>query len=210
MRKLLVVALVLAVVVAAGSLGDVLIRHAVEGAIADHVEAQLPGAHADVHISSFPFVGRLAVSGKVPTVTAEVSGVAAGPLTFDRVDVHIADVRVQRSRILHGQVQLRSIRQATVVARVSQASIDSEVGLPVTLGTGTVGVGGLQVPAQVSVNGERVEVAVPPLPAVSITIPVTRLLPCLGAASIEPGELVVSCTTDQLPPVLNNVAASMF
>lgn len=210
MRRVLVVALVLGIVVAAASLADVLIRHGVEGAIADHVDQQVPGAHADVRISSFPFVGRLAVSGTVPTLDAQVTGVAAGPLTFDRVDVYVSDLKVARGQLVHGQVALRSLRQATVVARVSQASIDQEVGLPITLGAGTVGLSGLQVSANLAVTGDRVAIQVPPLPAVSITIPVTKLLPCIGGATLEPGELVVTCTTDQLPPVLADLAASLL
>lgn len=208
MRKAIVGLVVLAVILAVLSVADVVIRHRVEHAIADQIDMQVPGSHASVAISSFPFLGHLAVSGDVPKLTAHVTGVQAGPLTLDTVDVVVTDVNVARGQLVHGKVALRSIRRADVTATVSQASIDRQIGLPVTLGAGTVGIGGLQVGAGVAVSANRVQIQVPPLPPVSITIPVTKLLPCVGGASITPGELVVTCTTDQLPPVLENLAAS--
>lgn len=208
MRKLIAVAIIVLFVVVAGSIADVVTRHHVEQAIASHIEAAVPGAQAQVSISSFPFLGHLAVSGDVPEIRAHVTGVVAGPITFDTVDVVIDQVKVKRSRLIHGQVQLVSIERASVAATVSEASIDRQVGLPVTIGAGTVGLAGIQVPAALEVSGNKVTIGVPPLPSISITIPLTNLLPCIGAASLQPGQLTVNCTTGQLPPVLDNIAAS--
>ena len=208
MRKLVVFGVVVAVILAVLALADVFVRHQVQSAIAQQIETQVPGSHAEVSISSFPFVGRLAVSGDVPKLTADVTNVAAGPITLDTVVVVVTDVHVARHQLVHGKVALRSIKQATVTATVSQASLDSQVGLPVTLGEGTVGLDGLQAAASLKVDGDQVDIQVPPLPAIAISIPVTKLLPCIGSASLTPGELTVTCTTNTLPPVLENLAPS--
>src|ERR1700738_2549498 len=49
------------------------------------IEAKVPGATATVNISSFPFLGRLAVSGTVPKIRAQVAHVGSGPFTFDSI-----------------------------------------------------------------------------------------------------------------------------
>ncbi len=208
MRKLIVAVVIIAVLVVAASIVDVVIRHRVEQAVATQIDDQVPGAHAQVSISSFPFVGRLATSGNVPTLTAHVTGVQAGPVALDTVDVVVHDVKVARSQLVHGKVQLQSIREAVVTAVVSQASLDHQIGLPVTLGAGSVGVAGLQVPARLAVVNNRIDIRVAPLPAISVTIPLTTLLPCIGGATLSPGQLTVTCSTHQLPPALDNVVVS--
>lgn len=208
MRKLIVAVLILAVVVVAAGITDVVVRHHVESAVATQIDDQVPGSHAQVSISSFPFLGRLAASGTVPTMTAHVTGVVAGAVALDTVDVVVHDVRVARSQLVHGKVQLESIREAIITAAVSQASLDRQVGVPVTIGAGTVGLAGVQVPAHVTVVNNRIDIQVPPLPAISVTIPLTNLVPCIGTARLSPGQLTVTCTTTQLPPALDHVVAS--
>ncbi|MDQ2728381.1 MAG: hypothetical protein M3Y91_11085 [Actinomycetota bacterium] len=208
MRKLIVAVLILAVVVVAASIADVVVRHHVESAIATQIDDQVPGSHAEVNISSFPFVGHLAASGQVPSLTAHVTGVEAGPVALDTVDVVVHDVRVARSQLLQGKVQLESIREADITAQVSQASLDHQIGLPITIGAGTVGLAGVQAPAHLAVVNDRIDIQVAPLPAISITIPLTNLVPCIGAASLSPGHLTVTCTTNHLPPALDHVVAS--
>ncbi|MDQ2729446.1 MAG: hypothetical protein M3Y91_16650 [Actinomycetota bacterium] len=208
MRKLIVAVGILAVIVVAAGIADVVVRHHVEGAIATQIDDQVPGSHAQVTISSFPFVGRLAASGSVPTLAAHVTGVQAGPVALDTVDVVVHDIRVARGQLVHGKVQLESIREAVITAQVSQASLDHQIGVPVTIGAGTVGLAGVQVPARLGVVNNRIDIQVPPLPAISVTIPLTNLVPCIGAASLSPGRLTVTCTTDQLPPALDHVVAS--
>jgi hypothetical protein len=208
MRKLIVAVIIVAILVVAAGIADVVIRNHVEQAVATQIDDQVPGSHAQVSISSFPFLGRLAASGNVPTMTAHVTGVQAGPVALDTVDVVVHDIRVARSQLVHGKVQLESIRAAVITAQVSQASLDRQVGLPITLGAGTVGLAGVQVPAQVTVVNDRITIQVPPLPAISVTIPLTKLVPCIGSANLSPGHLTVTCTTNQLPPALDHVVAS--
>lgn len=208
MRKLIVAVVILALIVVAAVIADGIIRNHVEQAIATQIDDQVPGSHAQVTISSFPFVGRLAVSGTVPTMTAHVTGVQAGPVALDTVDVVVHDVRVARGQLAHGKVQIDSIREAIITAQISQASLDHQVGVPITIGSGTVGLGGVQVPAHLAVVSNRIEIQVPPLPGISVTIPLTNLVPCIGTASLSPGHLTVTCSTDRLPPALDHVVAS--
>jgi len=202
-RRLLVFLIVVTLLVGLAGLADVVIRHRVEAAIATRIDQRVPGSSAQVRISSFPFLGRLGASGNVPKLTAHVTGVEAGSVRFDTVDVVVTDLRVDRNELFNNKVQIRSIRQATITAVVSQASLDRQVGLPLSLGAGTVGVAGVQVPATLAVLNNRIRIQVPPLKPILITLPLTNLLPCIGGASIQPGRLVVTCSTDHLPPALD-------
>ena len=202
MRRLISLAVVLAVLLGLLSIADVVIRHHVEGRIAARVEQRDPGSHASATISSFPFVGRLAVSGTIPEIRVDATGVTAGPLVFSRVELDLSDLRIRRSALLHGHVELVGLRRGVVTADISQGSVDHLTGLPITFGPGTVGAGGLELPVQLSIHGSAVTIGFASLPSVTVTIPPLNLLPCVGGAAVVPGALQVSCTVTSLPSAL--------
>lgn len=209
MRKLIGLLIVLALLVVGLSIVDVVVRHRVQTIIADKIDQQVPGARSTVSISSYPFLGHLAVSGGVPAVTAHVTGVQAGDLALQLVTVVANDVTVDRNQLLHGTLTLRSIRSISVTATITQATLDAQLGVPVTLGDGTVGLYGMEVPANLTVSGQRLELHVPPLPSVHLDIPTASLLPCLGGAHVSPGVLTVTCTTTQIPSVLQGISGPL-
>lgn len=200
--------MVLAILAVALAVVDVYVRHQVEQDTAARIEQKVPGSHASVQISLFPFLGRVAASGTVPELTAEVTGVTVGGLSFSRIDVDVHDLRVSRSMLLHGQVVLQSVRTAVIHATVTQAALDRAVGLPVTLGAGTVGLGGAELPAQISISNNELSVTVSSVGKFHLPVPVLALLPCLSSAAIDPGMVVLTCTTTTLPPALANTNLS--
>lgn len=206
MRKLVVILVVLAALAVGLGFADVAVRHRVETTIAQRIEASDPGTTATVRISSWPFVGHLLASGTVPALRAHVVGVRAGPFPVDSVDLSVQDISLSRSDLLHGRVVLRSIRTATATAALSQQSIDTGTGLPVTLGAGTVGLGGVQIPARLSIVSGDLRIDISPLPTISIPLLPSSLLPCSASAVITTGELTLSCTTTTIPPSLLGTA----
>ncbi len=202
MRKLLAALFVLAIIVGIASVADVYVRHRVERDAAARIEQRVPGAHASVHISSFPFVGRLATSGTVPDLTAHVTGAGVAGLSFAAIDLDVKDLRVQRSSLLQGKVVVTGLRIAVVHATITQASLDHALGLGVTLGAGTVGLDGVEVPARLSVEGNTIRIVVAGLRTLRVPVPVLAVLPCVSAATIAPGVLQLSCTTTTVPPAL--------
>lgn len=202
MRRLISLVVVLGVLLGLLSIADVVIRHQVEGGIAARVDRSDPDARASVAISSFPFVGRLAVSGTISEMRVDARGVPAGPLVFSRVDLDLTDLRIRRSALLHGHVELVGLRSGVITADISQESVDHLTGLPITFGPGTVGVGGLQLPAQLSIHGPAVTIRLAALPSVTVTIPPLNLLPCVGGVVVVPRALQVSCRVTSLPSAL--------
>jgi hypothetical protein len=207
-RRAVTLVVVVAVVVAVLAVADVLVRRTVERDIASHIEARVPGTSAQVQITSFPFVGRIATSGSVPTLDAEITGLKVGPFPVDTVDIAVHDLKVSRRDLLQGKVVLQSVRTATVTGVITQQSVDTGSGLPVTLGNGTVGLGGIQVPARISVRSDDLTVSVAPLPTLTVPLLPAALLPCTATATISAGRITLACTTSTIPPALVDAVAA--
>lgn len=197
---------VLALLAGVLSVVDVLVRDGVQSAIADRIEARSPGSHATVRISSFPFTGRLAVSGRVPGLSARVTDVTEGDIRFTDIDLDVHDLDVDRGDLTHGEVKPTSIRSGHVVADISQDSIRSLAHLPLTLGDGTVGADGVTVHVQVTLAGGGVVVGLGDgLPTFTVPVPELDILPCVGSARVVPHALQLSCTFTTLPGLLAGV-----
>ncbi len=193
---------VLAIIIGGLSIADVVVKDSVQSAVASRIESRSPGSHASVRISSFPFVGRLAVSGDVPKLVADVTNVDAGAITFSSVRLTITDLKVDRGQLYHGRVKPISIQRGRVVASIAQSSVDSAVHLPLVLRPGRVRTGPISVPARLTVSGDRIGFSAAGLPSLSIVIPVLDILPCVGSARIVTGAVRLSCRFRALPPLL--------
>ena len=74
------------------------------------IEDRTPGRQDPrVTIDSFPFLGRLLVSGTVGDVHMRAGAVPAGPFQLDQVELELEGVRVDRDLLLQRQVKLRTI-----------------------------------------------------------------------------------------------------
>jgi hypothetical protein len=208
-RRLIGVLVVVAIIVVGLMVGDTYARHKAQTAAAQHIEATLPGSDATVSISSFPFLGRLAVGGTVPKLTADLNQVTEAGFTFDDIEVVVHDLKFDTSRLWHGRAELDSISSGTVTAELTQASIDQATGLPVTLGSGTVGVAGIQVPATVAVVDNKVTLTVPLIAPITFTIPQLSILPCVGSAVIQTGGLELSCGFTHVPSALADLSVTL-
>ncbi|MGH8916860.1 MAG: hypothetical protein ACRD0H_00695 [Actinomycetes bacterium] len=207
MRKLVVLVLVLVIVAGLLSIVDVTARAATETSVAHRIQGDVPGSQASVQISSFPFLGRLAASGNIPEATIDITNAAAGPVVFDHIHLQVHDLKVGVGHLLQRRITLESIRSADVTAEISQASLSRLSPIPITIGAGTVGVAGIQIPAQLSVAGNRLVVTAGAF-RFPLVIPVLVVLPCMGGATLVPGAVDFSCQTTSLPSALAGAVVS--
>ena len=203
MRKLLVLAVVIAALLVVADLGA---RAAVESQLSERVElAAQPSAETSARISSFPFLARLLASGEVSQVKVATGGVTVEGLTFARVAVDLEDVTVDRDRLLsERKIVLTDLQRGTVHAEVTQEQLSDRLGVPVTLeaGRARVRVGGQTVTAAASVSNNTLRLSVSGVSVPSLRIPKLPLVPCVADAEILPGRIRLSCSVDQVPAEL--------
>lgn len=198
MRRLVLVLVLLIIVVGVlGGLlvgGDALARHVTENEIAKHIEQAVPGSHAKVTISSQPFLVRLGVSGKVSNIDARVTGVKIDKYHVSSVEVKVTDVKVNRGDLFQGKVRLEGIRTGTITATLSEADL-----VQAGLAAGVKAFSSVGASGSVSSGAHNVKITIAGL---TLTLPYTALVPCVGTADIEGTSLVLRCVTHQLPPAL--------
>ncbi|MGI8685720.1 MAG: LmeA family phospholipid-binding protein [Acidimicrobiales bacterium] len=203
MRKLLGLA-VLAVLLLAVDQGARLVA---EGELASRArEAAGDPDGADATITSFPFLGRLLVSGSVPRVAVRVTGAKAGLLRLAVVEVNASGVSLDRDSLFSGDVRLQDIDRGVVAMELDASAITDFVDLPVTIAGGKVrvGVGAVAVDAGVTVNSSgSLVLRLAGLPTVTVPVVRTALVPCAATDVVVDGDRVrLSCEVDELPAAL--------
>jgi hypothetical protein len=189
--------------------GDVTARVYAQNQLRDRINANVPNANATAHITGFPFLGKLAFTGKINKISAHVEHASEGRFTFDGIDLVVKDVKLDRGQLFRNRrVKVVSISSGNVKADMSQADFDRLVGgFPVVLGSGTVQVteGGATVTARVSVVNNQIHIDGGGLPAV-IPVPKLPVLPCVASVTVIPGHLIVTCTFHEVPSALLRAA----
>lgn len=210
MRKVLLALFLVTIGLLVGA--DYAARAAVENQLEHNLRRDVPSAtSASVDINSFPFLGRLLVSGKVSTLHASVTDVNAGPLKLARVTVDLHEVQIDRQALLRQRrVVLTGIGQGTATAEITQEQLSGALNIPVRLSNGKIGVraGPLEATAKVTVQDNVIRVKAGPVTLPAIRIPKAPLLPCVANAEVLEGRIRVSCTLSQVPEELLRLVKS--
>jgi len=155
------------------------------------------------HISSFPFLGRLLVSGTISHVDVSVRDLTVRGVTFSTVGVELRTVRFDRDSLVQDRrVAIESIGQGTAVVEISGEEISRLLGVTVVLeeGRARARVGGALVEVSARVEGGALVVDAGGFTPPGIEIPPLPLVAdCLTGTEIRPGRLRLTCVLDQVP-----------
>ena len=202
MRKLVLLGLVAVVLLVADQSG----RLAAEGRLASRArDAATDEDSATAAITSFPFLGRLLISGSVARVRIRVDGPRAGPLRLAAVVVEASGVVLDRGRLVQGEVRVEDIDGGSVAVEIDGAALAETLRLPVTVRDGQVrlGVGGVAVPAAAEVDDGTLVLRAGGLPAFRVPVVRTPLVPCtLATLTVTNDRVRMSCEMDELPSAL--------
>jgi hypothetical protein len=169
------------------------------------------GSSAKASIHSFPFVGRLLLSGSAGDLDLRVFHVVSQAVTLSTVRVQLTDVHVDKGKLLgQRKVELTSIRKGVVTVGLDAAELSHRVGFPVTVSSGkvTVDVRGQVFTAVPTVVNGNLRLQVGSLPAVTVAIPRTDLIACQATTVVATGgEVQLSCETNNIPPALLRAAS---
>lgn len=183
---------------------DVLARLWVERRIEDRTEAHLHGVGAvDAGVSSFPFLGRLAVAGEVSHVTLRLDDVTGAGIDLSQIRLSVDGMVFDRGSLVSGdRVEVESVDRVTVRITITDRALSEATRVSIALDDdqARVTAAGRTVTARVRVVDGRIRFAVEPLPVVSVALPTADVLPCEPTVEIEPRQLVLVCEADELPP----------
>lgn len=182
------------------------VRTVAESQLRDRVAAAAaPAGATTAHIESFPFLGRLALSGDVARIRVSSADVTVEGLTFARVGLDLSRVTFDRRRLVSERtVVLASLGKGTATAEVTQEELSKRLGVTVTLqaGRAQVRVGGQTVTANATVTDNTLRLAVAGVSVPALRIPKLPLVPCVADAVILAGRIRLTCTIDQVPAEL--------
>lgn len=197
-RRLLLV--VLAIVVLVLVLGDGAAKRYAESTIETSVRRDVEGVDdVDAAISSFPFVGRLLVQGKVSHIELTLHEVVGHRIPVEEVRLSVDGLELDQGRLLDGDVEVTDVDHVRVEAVVTRENVETVLG-PLTdvafaLADGTT----------LRVRDGQVELGA----GVSFPLPGSNLLPCDASATIDDGEVRITCTSENLPPVVLDAIGSL-
>ena len=188
---------------------DVAARGVAEDQLRQRVESRVAasgsssGAPVSAQISSFPFLGRLLLSGTISEVDVSLVDVTVRGVTFASVGVELRSVRIDRDTLVQDRrVALQSIGRGTAVVEISGDEVSRLLGVPIVFeeGQARVRVGGQLVSVAARVEGGALVVEAGGLTLPPIEIPPLPLVSdCLSGTEILAGRLRLTCTLDQVP-----------
>lgn len=185
---------------------DIGVRSVAEAQLRDRVVASAaPAGATRVRIESFPFLGRLLLSGGVSRIRVSSADVTVDGVTFARVALDLSEVTFDRDRMVsERKVVLQSLERGTATAEVTQDELSDRVGIPIILeeGRARVRVGGQTVTASAAVADNTLRLSVAGLSIPALRIPRLPLLPCVAGAEILPGRIRLTCSVDEVPAEL--------
>ena len=223
MRKWILI-VIPTVILLALIVGDQAAKGWAESKLAERAAAYYPpGSGSSASIHSFPFIGRLLVSGSVPRIDVNLDDVRVQGVLIRRLSIQVSAVKLNRSELFHGQVHVEKVAQGKLVATIDGPSLAQAAGLDLRFTPGEVSVRqriqGVDVTAKgkVAVKGNLVTVTPTSVTglnvpasrlAVSYRIPGVEILPCQADVKIIENGIVVACTVNDIPPALIQAAQS--
>jgi hypothetical protein len=133
MRRLVVAALLLAVLLGAGYLADRAVAGWAEGYVGDQIAEQAGLAEPpDVDVRGLPFLGQ-AVEGRYDDVRIALSARQLGQPAGTSADVRLRGVRLPLSTVLSGEVQEIPVDRVDGTATLSYALLSEQLGGDATL-----------------------------------------------------------------------------
>jgi hypothetical protein len=154
----------------------------------------------ETSVDSFPFLGRLLVSGET-SFSIALDDVTDQGVRIDRIEFDVDGLVFNRGEAFDGRARIDDVDRVRASVVIEEDTITQTAGVQVDLEPGSATAAGVTV--GVAVVGREVQASVPGVGAVSFAIPSTDYLPCEPALAIVKDQVEVSCTTDSLPPLVN-------
>ncbi|MGH9247819.1 MAG: LmeA family phospholipid-binding protein [Acidimicrobiales bacterium] len=213
MKKLLVVVLIVAVIFVAL---DLVARVFVEGQVEASAERELERVAAvDAGVGSFLFLPFLLARGEVSRFSLRLSDVVDQQIELAELDIDVRGIELDRGSLFdESRVRITGVDEVTMTAVIDESSIGRFVeplGATLELEPGRVRVSALGRTAEADVRfeGRSLVIGAGPIGEVSIPLPSTEVMPCEFEARVADGQVEMTCTGDELPPLVVRAIGSI-
>lgn len=205
-RVLVVLGLLVVLLVVVDLAARIAVERVAERELRD--EERIQAGSVDASVDSFPFLGRLALAGET-SFSVRLEDVTENGVTVDRIELDVDGLVFDRGEALDRRVRVDEVDRVEASVVFEEQTVSDAAGVAVELEPGRASVPGVagSPTAEVSLAGRALRLGVPGLGAVELEIPSTDYLPCEPAVAIEQDRVELSCTTDTLPPLVNEALA---
>ncbi len=162
----------------------------IEKAVAQRSEGEA-GVSAD--IDSFPMITRVLLTGQVKELSVTLDQVARQRLTFAEVTFQVSGIDVDRAAILQREVKIKSIDRGTVTATVDLGALG-----------GILGRIGSFIGNDVRVEDGQLHIGPSSFPLGD------DIFPCDPDGQIEGEQVILTCSTTEIPDALLDAAQTRF
>lgn len=202
-RAAIVVAALLVMV-----LGDLVFARVVEHAAARELERRTGAVEAAVDIRSFPLAESLFRRGEVREVTVRLEDVVSNGLPLVEVTLVGANVGVDRSNAIAGDLRITRVGRADVVIEISEDDLSEVFGFEVDLEIDrlTLSIDGEPTPLGSPVVEGRELVLEGEPGRLTLPLPAEDYLPCEPTPVVLDDRLALLCATDELPDAFRGIA----
>jgi hypothetical protein len=199
LRRLLILVVLLGAVLLALDIGA---KIAVERVSARELRnaSSINAGSVSTSVDTFPFLGRLLVNGET-SFSVVLEEVEDQGIVVDRMEFEVAGLVFDRGEALDRRVRITEVDQVTATVVFDEQTISDAVGVPVDIEPGSATASGVTVSAVVV--DRTVQVAADGVGSASFSIPSTSYLPCAPTLILAKDQVELSCTTDTLPPAIN-------
>lgn len=202
MKKLIA----LGILVTALGAADQAARIFAENKIEERARAEARGAASvNASISSFPFLGRLLLSGSISNVEVRAERTELNGALSGAVEIDLQGVKLERDALLSGSVKLEGIDGGTIALELDTPAIGRVLNLPITVSDGQVNltVAGRTIAARTTVSNGALLLQVSGFAPFRVPIARTDLINCTAANVTVEGDIIrLSCEVDEVPPAL--------
>jgi hypothetical protein len=193
---------VIAVVLIGGLvIGDQAAKGYAESTIETAVRRKVEGvADVDASISSFPFVGRLLVQGRVSHFGLSLHQLVGHRIPVEELDLDVDGLELDRGSLIDSNhVEITGVDEVRFRARITRANVEAVLG-PLTDVAFSLTDG-----ASLTVADGRVQLGA----GVSFPLPGSEVIPCDATARVEHDEVVIECSADHLPQIVLDAVGSL-
>ncbi len=176
------------ILLVAGVIAELVAPGLVEDRIEETVRARTDDqARVDAYVAGSPFLPRLVLDGELERIEVTLEEVAGRQLVVGTVALSADRIELDRGALARGEVEITGIDTGRVTVLVDQEELSRALGVELD-------------PGAMELAGRALEVA----GRRALELPLEEVMPCQPDLDVDPPDIRLHCTFDEVPEVLRS------